>query len=185
MLGTLAGQLSTSDLIGIVAPTNDRESQLYIDGFTSGVKAQKAQVNVDVSFVDSYSDPALAAAAAQTTIDGGANVLTGTAALAAEALNTAGTAESVLWFGNQADQSPLGQGFVVASQMYHWEVLLQPMLTKVDEGVLGGELLMADLANNGVEISYNDSFELDGSLRDAAQATAVSLADGSLQTGVE
>ncbi|MGB8983279.1 MAG: BMP family protein [Anaerolineales bacterium] len=77
--GVLAATLSQSSVIGIVGPIETGDAKLYVDGFKAGVLATKPDAKVNVNYIGSFSDVALASEAATTHISAGADVLTGTA----------------------------------------------------------------------------------------------------------
>ena len=106
-----------------------------------------------------WSMAALAAEAAEAHIANNADVLTGTAQMVVGAVGVAKT-EGVLWFGTQANQTSLAPEIVVASQVYHWEHMLEEMVGKVKDGTLGGELYAITFANDGLVIEYNEGFDL-------------------------
>jgi len=79
------------------------------------------------------------------------------------------------YFGNQVDSSDLAPETVVASQVYRWEVVLDPLITSIGEGIRGGDVLFLDLANDGLTIDYNPAYGLSADVRavgDAAEAEA-------------
>ncbi|MGI9611569.1 MAG: BMP family ABC transporter substrate-binding protein, partial [Acidimicrobiales bacterium] len=78
----------------------------------------------------------------------------------------------------------LGEDIVVASQVYHWEVVLEEMLAAIDGGTLGGETYVLTLANDGLVIEYNDAFDLPAEIRAIGDEAVAAIADGSLSTGV-
>jgi basic membrane protein A len=184
VLGTVAAQLSESGVIGVVGPIEVGDAKLYVDGFVNGVAAQDPAVEVNVNYIESFSDVALAAEAATTHITNGADALTGTAQMVVGATGVA-SKEGVPWFGTQSNQTALGEDIVVASQVYHWEILLEEMLASIEGGSLGGEVYTATLENGGLTIEFNDAYGLDTAIQEAAVATADGIADGSISTGVE
>ncbi len=181
--GTVAAQITESDVIGVIGPIEVGDAKLYVDGFVAGVEATNPSVTTRVVYTDSFSDVALAAEAANAHISNDADVLTGSAQMVVGATGVAGEVGGVAWFGTQSNQTPLGEDFVVASQVYHWEVLLAEMIDKIEDGKLGGEVLTATLANGGIEVEFNDGYGLDADIREAAEATIEAIADGSLSTG--
>jgi len=180
--GTVAAQLTETGVIGVVGPIEVGDAKLYVDGFKAGAEAQDPSVTVNVNYIESFSDVALAAEAAQSHLDNGADVLTGTAQMVVGATGVAGPA-GAKWFGTQSNQTDLGPDFVVASQVYHWEVVLDQMIAAVDDGSFGGEVYTIELQDGGLEIEFNDGFGLDGSITSGAQATIDGIIDGSIKTG--
>jgi basic membrane protein A len=182
--GTIAAQLSESNTLGVVGPIEVGDAKLYVDGFVAGVTAQNADATVNVNYIESFSDVNLASEAAKAHVTNGADVLTGTAQMVVGATGVA-IEEGVPWFGTQSNQTDLGPEIVVASQVYHWEVLFDEIIDKVEAGTLGGEVYIATLANGGLVMEYNDGFGLDPAIQAAAEQTASDIASGALSTGVE
>jgi basic membrane protein A len=154
VLGALAASLTASDTIGVIGPIEVGDAQQYIEGFAQGAQDQKQGLDVRISFTGSFGDVALAAETARAHVTAGADVMTGTAQQVAGAITVAQEA-NVAWIGNQADQAPLAPTQVIASQVYHWEVILRPIITDIDTGTRAGRLLTADLANSGISIQLN------------------------------
>src|SRR5690606_26696656 len=77
--GVIAASLSESGVIGVVGPIETGDAQLYVDGFVAGVMATNPDAQVNVNYIGSFSDVALATEAAQTHVNAGADALSGTA----------------------------------------------------------------------------------------------------------
>ena len=159
VMGIMAAALSQSGVVGVVGPIEVGDAKLYVDGFKAGVLIQNPAADVPVNYIDSFSDVALASEAATSLIGNGADVLSGTAQMVVGAVGVAKT-EGVMWFGTQANQTSLAPEIVVASQVYHWEHILEEMVNNVKDGKLGGELYSITFANDGLVIEYNDGFDL-------------------------
>jgi basic membrane protein A len=93
------------------------------------------------------------------------------------------TKESSGSVGTQADQRSLAPEIVVASQVYHWEVILREIITKMEAGTPGGETFKVTLANGGEVIEFNDGFDLPADVRQLAEDTIAGIIDGSISTG--
>lgn len=182
VMGVMAAELSGGN-IGIVGPVEVGDAKLYVDGFRAGALAQNEAVDVNVSYIDSFSDVALAQEAATAFVNNGADVLTGTAQMVVGATGVAST-EGIPWFGTQSNQTSLGPDIVVASQVYKWEVVLEQIVADIENGSLGGSTYVLTLENGGLTIEYNDAFGLDPAIRTLGDETAAALAEGSLTTGV-
>ena len=182
--GVMAAQLTESNTIGVVGPVEVGDAKLYIDGFAAGVAATNPDVSVDVNYIESFSDVALASEAANAFVENGADVLTGTAQMVVGATGVANDA-GIPWFGTQSDQTALGEEIVVASQEYRWEVVLNDILDAMADGAAGGETFTLTFANGGLEMVFNDNFGLSDEIRTSADETVAGLTDGSITTGVE
>jgi basic membrane protein A len=182
VMGVMAAALSESGTIGIVGPVEVGDAKLYVDGFKAGVLAQNPDANPLVNYTDSFSDVALASEAAQAFAANGADVMSGTAQMVVGAVTVASDA-NILWFGTQANQTSLAPDIVVASQVYHWEVVLRDIVSKIQAGTPGGEQFKIDLANGGEVIEYNDAFALPDDVKQLGEDTIAGIIDGSIKTG--
>jgi basic membrane lipoprotein Med (substrate-binding protein (PBP1-ABC) superfamily) len=159
VMGIMAAALSANNNVGIVGPIEVGDAKLYVDGFKAGVLKQNPSATVNVNYIDSFSDVALAAEAAQSLIGNGADVMSGTAQMTVGAVGVAKT-DGVLWFGTQSNQTSLAPDIVVASQVYHWEHILEEIVNNVVDGTLGGTIYAITFANDGLVIEYNDAYDL-------------------------
>ena len=181
VMGVLGGALTGANTVGIVGPIEVGDAKLYVDGYAFGVVAENPNADVLITYTGSFSDVALASETAQAHLSAGADVLTGTAQMVVGAVGVADTA-GVPWFGTQANQSSLAPDIVVASQVYHWEVILEDMLDKIGDGTLGGEVYVIDFENEGLVIEYNDAFELPDDIKAKADEAIEAIKDGSATT---
>jgi basic membrane protein A len=133
-----------------------------------------------VNYIGSFSDVALASEAATTHISAGADALTGTAQMVVGAIGKAEEANA-LWFGTQSNQTSLAPSIVVASQVYHWEVMLKEMIGLIQAGTLGGKSFAANLANGGEVIELNPDYALPAEAKALAESTIKGIVDGSIK----
>jgi basic membrane protein A and related proteins len=182
-MGAMGAALSDSGVIGVVGPIEVGDAQLYVDGFKAGAEAEDPSIKVDINYTGSFSDVALASEAAEGFVSADADVMTGTAQMVVGAVGVA-EENGVAWFGTQANQTSLAPEIVVASQVYHWEVVLSDMLDKVEAGTLGGETYEINLANEGLVIEFNDDYDLPEEVRARGDEVIQGLIDGSIKTGV-
>ena len=180
VMGVVAAHLSESGVIGVVGPIEVGDAKLYVDGFHNGAVAT-GDVTVNINYIGSFSDVALASEAAQAHIASGADVLTGSAQMVVGAVGVA-QANGALWFGTQANQTDLSPSQVVASQVYKWEVVLRQIVADISAGSLGGTAYEIDLANGGLVIEFNDGFDLPADARAAADNTIAGIIAGSVNT---
>lgn len=178
--GVIAAGITTTGTIGVIGPVEAGDAVAYINGFQAGAEANGA--TVAIAYTGSFSDVALMAEAAQAQIANNADVLTGSSQAVVGAVGVASEA-GVPWLGTQANQTSLDPALVVASQVYHWEGVLEEMLTLRDSGTLGGQAFEITIANDGLVIELNDGYELPDGLADEVEATIAGIADGSISTG--
>jgi basic membrane protein A len=177
--GVMAAMLSKSGVLGVIGPIETGDAKLYVEGFTAGAGATKPSIKVPTVWTGSFSDTALASQAAQTHINAGADVLTGTAQMVTGAIGVAQEAK-VPWFGTQSNQTVLAPGIVVASQVYHWEIVLKQMIDLIQKGTLGGQSFAVNLMNGGEVIEFNPDYPLPADVKAAADKTIEGITDGTI-----
>jgi basic membrane protein A len=182
--GVLAAALSKSKVIGIVAPIETGDAKLYVEGFKQGAAATDPAVQVNVNYIGSFSDVALAAEAATTHISNGADVLSGTAQMVVGAIGKA-KESNVLWFASDANQSSLAPSIVVDSQVYHWEVILKEMISLIQAGTLGGQSFAINLKNGGETIEYNPGYSLSADAKTLGDKAIQGIIDGTITITVK
>lgn len=177
--GIMAGKLTKSNVIGVVGPIETGDAKLYIDGFVAGVKASNPSAKVNVNYIGSFSDVALASEAASTHIAAGADVLTGSAQMVVGAIGKAKD-NGVLWFGTQASQTRLAPNIVVANLIYDWAPMLKEIINQIDKGVYGGKAYVINLKNKGQVMEYNSGFNLPAEVKKLAEDTVNGIINGTI-----
>lgn len=180
--GVIAASLSESGVLGVVGPIETGDAKLYVDGFVAGAEATNPDAQVNVNYIGSFSDVALAAEAAQTHINAGADAMTGSAQMVVGAIGVA-EENGALWFGTQSSQTSLAPDIVVANQVYDWTVVLNEIIGLVQSGTLGGEAFAATLANGGLKMVFNPDYDLPADVQALADETIAGIVDGSIVVG--
>jgi basic membrane lipoprotein Med (substrate-binding protein (PBP1-ABC) superfamily) len=128
--GMLAGGLTKSNIIGVVGGMPVPEVNRIVNAFTAGALSVNDQVDVKVSFINSWFDPAAAKEAALAQIDAGADVLF------AERFGVieAAVEKGLYAFGNMSDQKELGPQSVVTSNVWNMEPTVNYIVDQVAKG---------------------------------------------------
>lgn len=179
VLGTIAALMSESGVIGISGPVEAGDAKLYVDGFNAGVMATRPDATVNVTYTGSFSDVSLMAAAAETHIAAGADMLTGSSQSVVGAIGIVRD-QNAFWFGTQWDQTSLAPTAVVASQIYDWTGILNDMITSRQAGVLGNKAYTLTFKNGGLIIQYNEAIEVPAEAKAAADAAIQGINDGTI-----
>lgn len=137
LAGWLAGGLTKSGTIGVVAGYPVPEVNRITNAFIDGARAKNPEVDVKVTFINSWFDPATAKEAALAQIAAGADVLYAERAGVIEAAVEKG----VLAVGNMSDQKDLGPENVITSVTWN----MTPTVEYVIDQVLGGPYTSQDL----------------------------------------
>ena len=180
-MGLAAAVIAGGSPVGIVGPIEVGDAKLFVDGFVAGVEAGGGTANS--VYTDSFADVQLAAEAAQSFIDNGHAVLTGTAQMTVGAIGVA-RENGIPWFGTQSNQTSVAPEIVVANQVYKWDVVLDDLVRDIQQGSMGGSAYTIDFANGGLVIEYNDAYDLPAAARAAIDDAVAGFIDGSLSTGV-
>ena len=118
LAGILAGSMTTSNIIGVVASIPIPEVIRNIDSFTLGAQSQKPAVTTKVVWINRWFDPPKESEAAQALINQGADVLLQNTDSSA-VLQTAEKAGK-LAFGWDSDMSKFGPNAHLASAVINW-----------------------------------------------------------------
>jgi len=177
--GVLAASLTSNKKIGVIGPVEVGDAKLYVDGFKAGVAATDPEIQVDVNYIGSFSDVVLASDAAAKYITAGADVLTGTAQMVVGPIGKANE-NNIPWFGTQSNQTSLAPKIIVANQVYHWEIVLREIITKMQAGKPGGEVFTITLANGGLVIEYNPDYALPTQIKALGEKTAQGIINNSI-----
>ena len=128
--GMLAGGLTASNKIGVVGGLPVPEVNRLVNAFIAGAKEVNPDVQVLVTFINSWFDPAAAKEAALAQIDAGADVLYAERFGVIEAAK-----ENGLWaFGNMSDQNELAPEFVVSSPVWNMNPTVEYVVNQVQSG---------------------------------------------------
>ena len=132
LVGMVAGMMTETNEIGIIGSFPIPEIIRHINAFTLGAKSVNKDAEVQVLWVNSWFDPSKEAAAANTLIDNGADVVTITTDSAA-ATQTA-EKKGVYSIGNDSDMSLYGEDAHLTANIYNWGIYYKYVYDQVNEG---------------------------------------------------
>jgi basic membrane lipoprotein Med (substrate-binding protein (PBP1-ABC) superfamily) len=178
--GFIAGKLTKTNVIGVVAPFESGNNKLYLDGFKVGVKEANPSATVNVILTGSFTDIPKATQAAIALVNSNADVLSGTSQSVVGAIGVA-ESKNIPWFSDSYDQSSLAPSVVVSSQVYRWNIPLKQMIMLIKGGVLGDKVINLDLSNGGIEIIFNPDYSLAQEFRSQADQQINALTVGALK----
>lgn len=179
--GVLAASMTESDVIGVVGPIEVGDAKLFVDGFVYGVEQTNPDATINVVYINSFGDVPLATEAANTHIENGADILTGSAQMVVGPIAVA-LDNDVLWFGTQSSQDDLAGDMGVAYQVYNWVPVIESIMTDIMEGNSGGEAFVLTLENDGLLIQFDEDYELSEDLLTLSEETIQGIIDGEIPT---
>jgi basic membrane protein A and related proteins len=130
LCGMLAGGMTKSNKIGIVAAMPIPEVDRLINAFIAGAKEVNPNAKVMVSFINSFFDPAAAKEAALAQIDGGVDVLYSERDGVIEAAKEKG----LFVFGNMSDQNSAAPDLVVTGPVWNMDPTVNYVISQVAAG---------------------------------------------------
>jgi basic membrane protein A len=183
--GLIAGLATKSNVIGLVGPVDGGDAARYDRGFVLGVKAVNAKAEVKVAHTGSFGDFVKAGELAQTQVQAGADVLTGSSQQALGALRAVASYKdkTLWWLGQDVAQLAIPESTkVIAAASYDYAAVIRVLIAKREAGVLGGENLPLNFANGGFVFKYNDAVGpvLTQSMRAKVDGALASMKDGKL-----
>lgn len=137
LAGLVAGKMTKSNVLGVVGGFPVPEVNRLVNAFIQGAQEVNDKVEVKVTFLNSWFDPAAAKEAALAQIAAGADVLYAERFGVIEAANERG----LLSIGNMSDQTELAPGSVLTSAVWSME----PTVKFVIDQVLAGSYTAQDL----------------------------------------
>ena len=185
LAGMLAGGLTESNTIGVVAAMPIPEVNRIVNGFIEGVQETNAGATVTVSFINSFFDPATAQQAAEAAIANGADVLF---AERAGVIAAAEEAELPV-IGMMVDQEEEAPEYVVTSLIWN----MRPTVDAVVEAVAAGNFEASNLAeysfmvNGGssiAEINTDTAFEIPAELIERVEERQEEILAGDFETPI-
>jgi len=157
--GLIAGLVTKANVVGVVGPVDGGDAARYDRGFVLGVKAVNPKAEAKVAHTGSFGDFVKAGELAQTQIKAGADVLTGSSQQALGALRAVAGANDprLWWLGQDIAQLSIPEGKrAIAAASYDYGAVIEQLIAKRQDGVLGGQNLPLNFANGGFVYKFND-----------------------------
>lgn len=130
LAGMLAGGLTESGTIGVVAAMPIPEVNRIVNAFVMGVAETNGDATVNVSFINSFFDPATAAQAAEAQIAQDADVLFAERAGVIEVADE----NDLPAIGMMVDQQELAPDNVVTSLVWNMQPTVEALVAQVSDG---------------------------------------------------
>jgi len=195
MAGALAGLMSESKTVGIVAGMEIPPVKKFRNGYENGVKYVCPECNTIGVYIDSFTDPARGKAAAESQMAEGADVIFGAGGPTGSG-GILGAAQQGVWvIGVDQDEylttfkggAEPGADKLLSSAMKRVDVAVYNCFKDGAEGTYEGKTAVFEAANEGVALApFHDA---EAAVSDEVKARLdeilAMLADGSLDTGVD
>jgi len=185
VMGLIAGMMTESNVIGVVAGFPGSEVNGAVNAFRSGAQSVNSDVAVKITFIDSWYDPPKAKEATTAQLAAGADFVFGERYGVLEALNENG----VLGFGNYLDENPAYPDVVVTSPLLKAYPVTRYMFDLWWDAVTTGEPFDGDTervwfywseGGTGMAPFHNFEDTLPQEVLDKVAETKAAILDGSL-----
>jgi basic membrane protein A and related proteins len=137
LAGMIAGGVTQSNVLGVVGGFPVPEVNRIVNAFIAGAQSTNEDVDVKVTFLNSWFDPAAAKEAALAQVGSGADVLFAERSGVIEAAQE----NDLVAIGNMSDQKDLAPGNVVTSVTWN----MAPTVGYVIDQVIAGSYTAQDL----------------------------------------
>jgi basic membrane protein A len=157
LAGIVAGKMTKTNVLGVVAAMPVEEVNRIVNAFIDGAKQANSNVKVKVNYIDSWFDPTKAKELALAQIDAGADILYAERDGVIEAAKERGK----LAIGNMLDQASLAPDTVITSTVWDLYALVKHVIQRVQAGIVEGVNLMdySMMFNGGASLAPFRNFD--------------------------
>lgn len=182
--GMIAGKLTKSNKIGVVAAMPIPEVNRIVNAFIAGAQEANKDADVRVSFINSFYDPAAAKEAALAHISAGADVLYAERFGVIEAAKEKG----IPAFGSLTDQNSLAPDTVVTGPIWDMHPTVQYVIKQVKAGTYTAQDLkdFSMMGKGGASLAPYHSWEqkLPKEVIDLVNAKAEDIKSGKFRVDI-
>lgn len=183
--GLIAGSLTESEVVGVVAGFPVPEVNRIVNAFIQGAREMNPGVQVKVDFINSWFDPTAARRAAEAQIAANADLIFAERLGAQEAAQ----AQGLLAFGNMSDQNALAPDTIVTGPVWHMEPTVNYVIAQVRAGVYTAQDLkdFSSMAKGGASLAPFHRFEsqLPATLKDLIAARQAEISAGLFRVSID
>lgn len=195
LAGALAGFMTKSKVVGIVAGMEIPPVKKFRNGYEHGVKYVCGDCRVVGVYIDSFTDPARGKAAAESQIAEGADVIFGAGGPTGSG-GILGAAQQGVWvIGVDQDEyyttfkggAQTGSDKLLSSAMKRVDVAVYTAVRNAVLGTFQAGTAVFDAANNGVGLApfHETDDDVPAEVKAALEKIFKLLADGTLKTGCD
>lgn len=194
LAGALAGMLTESNVIGVVAGRDDVPPVVrYVNGYRAGAESVNPDVTVLEIYNESFDDPAKGASDAQQMLGEGADVIFGAGGITGSG-GVRAAAEAGVWaIGVDQDQyftifgggSAPGADRIASSAIKRVDLGVMDQIAEVIRSSFEGGVFQLTAENDGITYAPFHDAAVPEDVRVRLEEIRAGLADGSIDTGVD
>lgn len=183
--GLIAGSLTKSGIVGVVAGFPVAEVNRLVNAFAQGAREANPDVKVQVDFLNSWFDPDAAKSAAETQMAAGADLIFAERFGAHEAA----LAQGLLVFGNMSDQNSLAPDTIVTGPVWHMEPTVNYIVNQVSAGVYTAQDLkdFSSMSKGGASLAPFHAFDsqLPAALKELVASRQAEILNGLFRVSID
>lgn len=156
--GALAGLLTKTNVIGVVAAFPVEDVNILVNAFIAGARYVNPNVKPIVTYIESWFDPIKGREAAAAQIAAGADIIYAERYGVFEAcLDAMKSGKTVYAFGNIVNQNNLAPDVVLGSVTWDLKTFVEYVITNYVSGTLeGGKIVMWGMKEEWAKFIWND-----------------------------
>lgn len=157
LAGLIAGKMTKTNILGVVAAMPVEEVNRIVNAFILGAEQANSKVKIKVNYIDSWFDPTKAKELALAQIDAGADVLYAERDGVIQAAQERGK----LAIGCMLDQASVAPDTVITSTVWNLYGLVKHVIQRVKVGIIEAVNLMdySMMFNGGAYLAPYRNFE--------------------------
>jgi basic membrane protein A len=157
LAGIVAGKMTKTNVLGVVAAMPVEEVNRIVNAFIDGARLVNPNVKVKVNYIDSWFDPTKAKELALAQIDAGADILYAER----DGVIQAAKERSKFAIGNMLDQASLAPDTVITSTVWDLYGLAKHVIERVKVGIIEAVNLMdySMMFNGGASLAPFRNFD--------------------------
>ena len=195
LAGVLAGQMTKSKTVGIVAGMEIPPVKKYRNGYEKGVASICPDCKVVGVYIDSFTDPARGKAAAESQIAEGADVIFGAGGPTGSGAILGAAQQGVYVIGVDQDEymttfkngAEKGADKLLSSAMKRVDNAVYASVMETTKAAFKGGTIVFDAKSNGVGLApfHGTDKDISQDIKSKIDETLKKLASGEMDTGVD
>lgn len=181
LMGMIAGSMTESNKIGIIAPMEGESLIKCVNAYEDGVYYANPDAEVTTVWTGSYVDTALAKEAATAMIENGADVIGHCANECGNGAIQAAQEAGIYATGSSYDQAFMAPETIMVSDTCNVTSLMVAMVESINAGEFVGEIVELGMAEDVVALAPYHDFEsiIPQEVQDLIADTSAAIMDGS------
>lgn len=185
LVGYIAAKMSTTGVVGAVGGADDATINDFIAGFKHGATYANPDIQVEITYSNTYDDPAIGKECALALHDKGVDVIFQVCSKAGEGVFQAAQEEGFYAIGVDSDQKYIAPDVIICSMIKEVGKSVYDAVAKHIGGdeSLWGTTWLADMSNNYIGVGYGEDgvgVQVPAEIKVEVQALAEKILNGEI-----